>query len=430
MVTGRAYRPALAAALAVTLAGCSMSAFDDRRGKAWSDSNSGDTVSASDYGLAVAGVTTDQQGALITALGVGPAGLGTIQYDETGSLDLGGDDLAELDSATLSDPPTLASAPKPVTNASGLVAVGGLGALDEILLYDVSGGAPAHVGTLSGSDCGAPGTNLGQAMAFGYTGINNQLDLVATRGNDVFLFEDLAVSASGTTTATCYHCRMSAPIDDMSLIEIGFTDGEEIMVNSASMIAVFNAFQVTEASDAGKGCFEIRSPQISNLNAGGAGSRLAVGDADGDGNADVAVADPAGSVFVIPNLTDSGPGGLPAELVAPPNSGAFGSGPVLFIDLDGDGEDELVVGDPQASPEGVSVAGQVAVYKHQADGSFAQQALLYDSAPQGGQRYGRSLGAVNFRVGVDQTKLLVVGASGEVFTLFRALADTVNPRNN
>ncbi len=429
MVTGRAYRPALAAVLAVTLAGCSMSAFDDRRGKAWSDSNSGDTVSASDYGIAVAGVTTDQPGALITALGVGPAGLGTIVYDDTGSLELGGDDLSALADETLSDPPTLVAAPKPITGASGLVAVGGLGSLDEILLYDMSDGSPRQVGTLSGSDCGAAGNNLGQSMAFGYTGTGNQLDLVATRGNDVFLFEDLAVSGS-TTTATCYHCAMSGPIDDMSMIEIGFTDGQEIMVNSQGMIAVFNAFQVTEASDADKSCFGIRSPQISNLPGGGTGSRLAVGDAQGDGYADVAVADPDGSVFVIPNLTDSGPGGPPEALVAPPDSGAFGAGPVMFLDLDGDGNDELLVGDPQASPEGVSVAGQVSVFKPATDGSFEQLALLYDSAPQGGQRYGRALAAADFLVGVDRAKLLIVGASGEVFTLFRSLANTIDPRNN
>lgn len=429
MVTGRGYRPALAAALAVTVAGCSMSAFDDRRGKAWSDSNGGDTVSASDYGIAVAGVATDQQGALITALGVGPAGLGTIIYDDTGSLELGGDDLGELENETLSDPPTLVAAPAPITGASSLVAVGALGQLDEILLYDMSSGAPDYLGKLSGSDCNATGTNLGEAMAFGYTGTGDQLDLVATRGNDVFLFEDLAASG-GTVTATCSHCRMPGRIDDMAMIEIGFTDGEEIMVNSQSSISVFNGAQVTEAFNAGKGCFEVRTPQISGLNGGGLGSRLAVGDVQGDGYADVAVADPAGSVFVIPNLTDSGPGGLPADVAAPADSGAWGAGPVLFVDLDGDGEDELVVGDPQASPEGVAVAGQASVFKYATDGSFEQRAQLYDSAPQGGQRYGRSLAAADFLVGVDQAKLLVVGASGEVFTLFRALANTIDPRNN
>ncbi len=425
MVT-RATRSA-AAVLALAVVGCSTSVFDDRQGEAWSDSNGAEGISANSYGGAVAGVTTDRPGATIVGLGIEPVGLTVVRYDESGSLDLSGGDLQALADAQLTAPPTLLAAPQPIPGANGLVAVGGLGALDQILLYDVSSGTPVQVGALSGADCGAPGLNLGRAMTFAATnaGADNVLDLVAVRGSEVFLFPDLDLTDD---TPTCLRCSAGSNIDDVAAIEIGFNDGEEILIHTGSTITVFDGFQVEEASGAGVGCFDVRSPQISNLNGGGDGSRIAIGDAEDDGFADVVVTNPlTNSVFVIPNLTQSGPGGVPHVLVAPTDSGAFGDGPVVMLDIDGDDADELVVGDPAASPDGVSGAGQASVFKFSDDGEWELRGVLFDSTPETDQQFGRSLSVAEF-VFDDDADLLVAGANGELFTYFRAFANAVDPR--
>jgi hypothetical protein len=432
-VSGRRLR-ALACGAAL-LAGCSLSAFDDRRAQAWSDSNGAEGLSAADYGVAVAGVTTDLPGATIVGLGLEPGGLGVIRYDDTGALSLSGADVPELAAASLPAIPSLVGAPEPVPGAGALVAIGGLGDLDRILFYDVSGPAPVAVGAISGARCGDPGSNLGHAMAIGFTGagVRNVLDLVALRGNEIFIFPDFDFSDA---TPDCVRCTLPSDPQDVgpaiALIDIGLGDGEEIMVSIGGGLTVFDAFQVEEADGAGAGCFEIRSPQISGLTSPGVepdfGAQLAVGDADDDGEADVAATAPsAGRVYVVSNLTSSGPGGLLQSLAAPGGSGSFGLGPVAFLDLDGDDRDELVIGDPLASPAGVESAGQAYVFAASGDDGFELRGVLSDSEPEAGQELGRSLGVAEFVVD-DDSDLLIAGAAGEIFTYFRALATASDPR--
>jgi hypothetical protein len=417
----------LVLAASLSALGCG---FSDRRAEAWSDSNGAEGVSADEYGVAVAGVTTDLPGATIVGLGLDPVGLSVIRYDETGALVLSGADLPELANATLPEPPTLIAAPEPVPGASGLVALGGLGELDQILFYDASSGTPRAVGAVSGADCGAPGENLGHAMALGFTsaGVANQIDLVALRGDEVFLFPDLDLDADAHT---CFRCQMPQDGLAMALIEIGLTAGDEIMVAAGGALIVFNAFQVEEAAEAEAGCFDIRSPQISGLTSPGLegdfGARLAVGEAPNGGAVVAGTAPSAGAVYVVPTLSDSGPGGMLQALAAPLDSGAFGDGPVVFLDIDGDDLDELVIGDPGASPGGVSGAGQASVFAFSEDEDYELRGVLFDSTPEADQEFGRSLSLAEF-VFDDDLDLLVAGASGEVFTYFRVFASALDPR--
>lgn len=415
--------------------GCSMSSFDEQRSKAWSDSNGADGISSTNYGVQIAGVTTEQLGATIAVLGTEPLGLGIIRYDETGALSLLGADLAIPGIPEIT--PTMIAAPEPLPGANGLVAIGGLGDDDTILFYDVSDGPPREVATLDGSECGGAaggGKNLGYRMAFAFTaaGVDNMIDLVALRGNQIFLYSDLDLASD---THLCHSCALAegSGASDLAIFELGDDDGEDMLVSLDGALTAFDSFQIEEASDANVGCFDLRTPQISNLTAPGEesdfGARLAVGDGSDDDSFDIAASAPSSNlVYVIPNLTGSGPGGLLQPLAAPVASGAFGSGPMIFADLDNRDGDELIIGDPAASPEGVRGAGQASIFTFSDDEEFESRGVIYDNSPDEGQAYGRALSVSEFVFGMDDADLLVVGALDEAFTIFRTLRESRDPR--
>lgn|GEM_PF-3998124 len=429
--------------LAAAAAACDPGAFDDRRGQAWSDSNGPTGISSADYGASVLGITTDTPGATIAVLGQAPAAIGVVSYDATGQLTLTGGD---LDLPALGEPPTIATAPQPLPGAPSLVAVGGLGAVDEIQFFDVSSGAPLLAATLSGADCGAPGQDLGRFMAFGFTsaGLPRLLDFVTVRGDEMIIIPDIDLNDLPTDASGCLRCELSgmgvsgAPVA-MGLIDFNppaDDDGaalEEIFIAGSGVVTAFDAFQIQEASEASAGCFEIRTPQISNLTLVGAGADLgtawAAGNADELETPELALWSPsAEAVFVIPNFSSSGPGGVVPPLTAAGASPEFGTS-MVFADIDGDDFDELAIGDPGASPEGVPGAGAVTIFEASlTELEYSQRTQLFDSEPEAGQRYGRSVDAVEFVFGEDDADILAAGANDEVFTIFRTLAESTDPR--
>jgi hypothetical protein len=143
------------------------------------------------------------------------------------------------------------------------------------------------------------------------------------------------------------------------------------------------------------------------------GSDLVVADFDGNGTPDLAVGAPSSaSVYVYMNidLASAAPGS-PTTIAAPAGPGSFGEA-LAAGDFDGDGSDELVVGDSSASVDGTARAGQAYIY----DSTFGTPIILNDAQPEADQHFGRAL-AVGVFGGTDD--VLCVGAVDEVFTYFR-----------
>jgi hypothetical protein len=142
------------------------------------------------------------------------------------------------------------------------------------------------------------------------------------------------------------------------------------------------------------------------------GSSLAgVDDFDGDGVEDVLVGAPgydegplldAGAAFLLSGQD----GSVLRPLIGTTAYGLFGSSVAFAGDLDGDGEGELAVGEPQASPGGLADAGRVHLY------SGATGAPAFQCAGQTVlDLLGASLGAAG-DVNADGTPDLIAGARG------------------
>lgn len=420
---------AIAIAAALVAAGCSLSAFDDLAGEAWSDSNGEPSgVDSDDYGVSVTSVATDTPGATIVVAGFDPAAIATVSYDDTGSLSQRG--IAITGIGQPDNPPVVAGTQDPV-NGGAIVAVGNLAPANVILLFDPQDGddGPALVREIDGDICGGDLDDFGSAMVFGLTNIGDPdaPDLIGIAGNQLLLFPDVELGRQ----PTCFHCTLPSDADDVILADIGGEDGDEIVVSTAGQLISDNAQFFVNADD--NNCLAPATPQISNLTSNNLeadfGATLATGDVSAEADViDIAATAPStGKVYVF-GLEVSGPVGLnSSELVEPRDAVEFGTD-VAFADVDGIDGDEVIVSDRLASPDGESNAGQAAIYDFSDADGFELVAVIHDSSPETGQNFGRSLAVAEFVSGADDTDLLVAGAQGEVFTYFRALFAGTDPR--
>jgi hypothetical protein len=95
-------------------------------------------------------------------------------------------------------------------------------------------------------------------------------------------------------------------------------------------------------------------------------------------------------------------------------SAAFGAS-LGVGDLDADGAPEILVGDPEATVEGVAQAGAVHVYELEA-GAWVESAALFDASPGEGQRMGSAISVV--KVGARDEPFVGAEGSGEVFAFY------------
>ena len=413
-----------AAPLALLLAACGQSAFDRREELAWSHSSGPpDGVTSAAYAIAVTTVDREQPGATIVVAGSRAASLSTLSYDVGGELALAGSDLeGEFPAA-----PELAGSLDPIAGGNGVVAIAdGAGNLQ---IYDARTGdlGPAFRSTVAAAACGGPAGFSG-ALVFALTDPEGDVepDLLALAGDEVAVLHDFDLEAAAPT---CSHCALpggqgaalaTGTIDD--------DDGEDAVVVSAAghQIVAFAAAQIAAQTggDCGEPLVMLSPPAADDTFA----APLAVGDIEDNDAPEFAVASSDHRVvFVFHDVGDAPGEPVVIRLPAPADSASFGAA-LAFGDFDGDEVEELAVGDPDASPEGVAGAGQVTLYRYDGE-ELKPAATLYDSEPEEGQQFGRSLTVAEFAIGgADYRDLLVVGADGEVFTYFRLTEDSDDPR--
>lgn len=423
---------------------CNLSAFDDRRRTAWSDSARRPAgVTSDDFGAAVTTVDRELPGATIVVAGAGPLSISTLSYDDHGARSARGTDLVPR---AVDRGMTIVGALDPVVGADGVVAVGNARTPDEILFYDARSGAagPSPRGRIEAGACGEL-AGLGQSMVFGLAGVGvaEEPELVALAGSELVVFPDIDIDVDVGVDADepreCWRCTLAdaamEPVMGLqvAVADAGEPDGEEIVVLAGPSAAAPAAVLLLAAASVADGglCSPLVAP-IAPPAADGLAPIMDVGDVDGNELPDVALAAPDfEKVHVVRDVSTSGPAGPYLVIVAPAGSVEFGTD-LAFGDFDGDELEELAVSDPAASPvaEAGPDAGQVTVYRFDMeDDALVPEATLHDSAPERGQLFGRSLAVAEFVAGGEQRDLLVVGARREVFTYFRPFAAADDPRH-
>jgi hypothetical protein len=144
-------------------------------------------------------------------------------------------------------------------------------------------------------------------------------------------------------------------------------------------------------SDAGLVRVELPAPAESPSPSEMFGTALHVKDLDGDGRDDLLVGAPdLNRVYVYLNETGDPTGWANAQpdgVIEPPdpdNAVAFGSS-MVFLDVDGDGADELAVGDPEGYVGGTRGAGRVHIFSLVVAGgnvTGTEEARAYDFQPK------------------------------------------------
>jgi len=406
---------------------CGQSAFDDRAARAWSRSaGAPDGISSATYAVSLTTVDREQPGATVVVAGSGPSSLSTLSYDVGGELEMHGVDV----DGGFPDAPVMAGSLDPVTGGNGVVAVAdGAGA---VLFFDARTGdlGPAFRVSVPAEACGAAPT-FGTALLFALTDPDEDVepDLVALADDQLVVLRDLDLDKiDQDIPPDCARCSLpDGAAVALAAGAVDDDDGEDIAALAATgkRISIFTAEQVRAA--AGAGCGEplvVLTPPAADDSFA---PPMSIGDIEDNDAPEIAVASiDHRVVYIFHDVSGGAPGVIP--IPAPADSAAFGTS-IAFGDFDGDEIEELAVGDPLASPEGVAGAGQVTLYRFEG-GELKPEATLYDSEPEEGQHFGRSLDVAEFGLGgAEYRDLLVVGASGEVFTYFRVTAATEDPRS-
>jgi hypothetical protein len=269
-----------------------------------------------------------------------------------------------------------------------------------------------------------------EALTFARATDPNTPDLVALHGGDITFVANYPAAVRDPKTCTigraAGYAVVAADFDGNAGEEFAAAVGNADFMNAPSVVQFTNATQITAGNM--DQCFvaSTRDPLLT-INPPNSepdfGKQMVVGDFDGNGTPDLVIGAPsANKVYVYMNLVlPTAP--TPVEVTAA-DSTSFGDA-LAVGDFDGDGNDELVVGDPNATADGTARAGKVHLFT-QSGGSFTLAASLYDAQPESDQNFGRAVAVARFGGTQD---ILVVGAASEVFTYFRNAISGSDVRN-
>jgi hypothetical protein len=383
-------------AVLAACAGCNPGVFGDLEGDTWVDSTDrpGD-LSSSGYGAALVFGGSGGSGASIAVAARTPAAVALLRYDRSGAL---GRAAALIHEVAVDGADNLPARPAMASDPAGFG--------DANVALGVSSGGRSWIVLVSGSsfefatpiDLGPGGP--ASALAFGNTDAGTagveRTDLVALVGDELVLIADYLGDRE------VHRCELAGGLD-LAVVDAGSPDGAQIAVAVAGAVVLLTGTAVEAGVCEGT---EI------NTGSADAAQRLFVADFDGDGAMDLAVSAPGENQVRVWLDLRSEPT-EPVVLSGPSGSVSFGVA-MAAGDLDGDGADELVVGDGGWSSE-ISGGGAAHIYRL-AGGGFGSPVTLRDADPESNQRFGQALAIARWN---DQDDILVVAADDEVFTYFQ-----------
>lgn len=424
------------------LPACSWSSFDELSDETWVDSaGPAEGIEPNDL-VAVASPGMPQGNAVFVVLGRATDSVGGYSYDADGARTAIGVDIRG--GATQFGPlaPAVVMAGDPYSNVVGVAAVTGAANDGDTKVVHFEADNVATI--VSMNDFNDP-TELSpldgpiQATGMAYARTDDDgaaaatTDVVLARANQLAIVQDYAADAH-TLVGCLPDTGGNVVVQTVGAGQFDAADpDDEIvlvtndMVGTAPQIVILDGSTVVAAwlanGQALAGCFDgvTRLPVASFPGPAGDpafGGDIVVADFDGDGLTDVAITSPADNgvtAYLNDGTLADGLTGIAVDATL--DASLFGAS-IAAGDLDGDGDDDLVIGAPQSNVEGASNAGAAYVYSWDGAG-FVRELTVHDAQPEAEQRIGQAVAIVPWAAG--QSNVLVVSGDQEIFTYFRTL---------
>ncbi len=403
-------RPLLAGLLALSLASCDPRDFDDLADEAWvhAAGKPGDVDSAG-FGIGLVAGGGDSLHYIVA--GEAPPTLTMAKFDRAGARSTASEDVRNVlaDAEAFTYPLVMASDASSFAASNGNVAVAtfnGSGA--ALFMMRGENGSASVPFNLAGS---APASGL----AFGATDASADTDLIAVSGSTLNIIADY--QSQNDPNAAAVSCAFIGTGGGAFVADVDAAAGDEILFAIDGELQIASASALVAAANAAEGCFDTVAPLATIAAPAGEasfGTGMLLANLDGNGTGDLVVSAPEQrAVYVYFDYATVSPS-EPLKIDSPANATQFGVS-IAAGDFDGDGRDELVIGDPAQRADGHARAGIVYLYSGLASASQGAPIELHDASPVNDQRFGQSLAVTQAFGGAN----LVVGAKNEVFTYFR-----------
>jgi FG-GAP repeat len=391
--------------------------------------------SSNDFGSVVVPVAPPADGSVAAwflASATEMTGLGLVKIDATGGASaqtLSGSAVDDLDGN-----PVTAMAEIPGTGTALL----GAPTFDSLLTVDLASQTVSQfipMSPLTQSD-----SLLGVGVAAGKLTGAAMPDLVVASSSLVHVFvdgstadivpgaADLAACPITLSTGLPNHDRQNRALVVGNLL----ASGPAIAIGTPAAAAAGSVSLFTATATAVICAGVLTAPALGTLAPSGTpnsgfGQTLAIGDVDGDGVPDLLVGAPPYAVYMYKGPV--APSAAPTATIAAPSGSANFGASLAALNSDGKPGDEALIGDPGATVNGQTDAGNATLYTYGGTGTggtgtkvfTALAPVLTDHNAGTGEAYGSAVGALSFCAVAPCSappSLPLVGAPAKVFTYF------------